>query len=229
MEKEYLGQTNITFKLRWNNHKSECKLPHKEKATCLSKYVWYLKRKEINFTINWSVASIASPYSRETGRCQLCTMERTLIALQDRGRGLNRRAEVLTRCWHKDKHLLTNWVGERPAPLSGQAGEEGGGAAVLHGDDGEGVPKNLSTLYGGNTNTAQDEKIVSLGGGGRSMLAKTWKMWRGHLTRINSMVVLKVEDTLLQKMLTSQDQSQEAEPRERKVIWKYLNQPFQNL
>ena len=127
VEKEYLGQTNITFKLRWNNHKSECKLPHKEKATCLSKYVWYLKRKEINFTINWSVASIASPYSRETGRCQLCTMERTLIALQDRGRGLNRRAEVLTRCWHKDKHLLTNWVEERPAPLGGQAGEAGGG------------------------------------------------------------------------------------------------------
>ena len=169
VEKEYLGQTNITFKLRWNNHKSECKLPHKEKATCLSKYVWYLKRKEINFTIKWSVASIASPYSRETGRCQLCTMERTLIALQDRGRGLNRRAEVLTRCWHKDKHLLTNWVGERPAPLSGQAGEEGGGAAVLHGDDGEGegVPEDVSTLHGGNTNTVQDENIVSLGGGGK--------------------------------------------------------------
>ena len=115
------------------------------------------------------MASIASPYSRETGRCQLCTMERTLIALQDRGRGLNRRAEVLTRCWHKDKHLLTNWVGERPAPLSGQAGEEGGGAAVLHGDDGEGegVPEDVSTLHGGNTNTVQDENIVSLGGGGK--------------------------------------------------------------
>ena len=87
VEKEYLGQTNITFKLRWNNHKSECKLPHKEKATCLSKYIWQLKRKETNYTINWPVASIANPYSRETGKCQLCTMERTLIALQDRGRG----------------------------------------------------------------------------------------------------------------------------------------------
>jgi hypothetical protein len=163
VEKEYLGQTNITFKLRWNNHKSECKLPHKEKATCLSKYVWYLKRKEINFTINWSVASIASPYSRETGRCQLCTMERTLIALQDRGRGLNRRAEVLTRCWHKDKHLLTNWVGQGPAQLGGHAGEVGGGAAALHGDDneGEGVPEQEGTSL------VQDENIVSLEGGGK--------------------------------------------------------------
>ena len=137
VEKEYLGQTNITFKLRWNNHKSECKLPHKEKATCLSKYVWYLKRKEINFTINWSVASVASPYSRETGRCQLCTMERTLIALQDRDRGLNRRGEVMTRCWHKDIHLLTNWVGERPVPPGGQAVEGGGGHLVLH-EEGDG-------------------------------------------------------------------------------------------
>ena len=137
-----MGQTNITFKLRWNNHKSECKLPHKEKATCLSKYVWYLKRKEINFTIKWSVASVASPYSRETGRCQLCTMEKTLIALQDRDRGLNRRGEVMTRCWHKDIHLLTNWVGERPALLGGQDVEGGGGAAALpeEGDDVQEAP-----------------------------------------------------------------------------------------
>ena len=37
--REYRGQNNVTFKLRWNNHKNECKLPHKKKATCLSKYI----------------------------------------------------------------------------------------------------------------------------------------------------------------------------------------------
>ena len=36
-------------------------------------------------------------------------MERS-IALQGRGRGLNRRADVLTRCWHEYQHLLANWV-----------------------------------------------------------------------------------------------------------------------
>jgi hypothetical protein len=169
VEKEYLGQTNITFKLRYNNHKSECKLPHKEKATCLSKYIWQLKRKETSYTINWSVAWIASPYSRETGRCQLCTMEKTLIALQDRGRGLNRRGEVLTRCWHKDKHLLANWVGGRSELLQGGqvAGVAGGGPAI-HGGDGEGLADQdeQTAVLGEDSLTVQDGQIASVGGGG---------------------------------------------------------------
>ena len=92
-------------------------------------------------------------------------MERTLIALQDRGRGLTRRGEVLTRFWQKDNHILTNWVGERPAPHGGQAGEVRGGATVIH-DDGEGVPEQeeLTRLHGGNTSPVQDVNIVSFGG-----------------------------------------------------------------
>ena len=83
--REYLGQSNVTFKLRWNNHKNECKLPHKEKVTCLSKYIRKLKRQETNYTINWPTKCLASPYSRETKKCQL-----TVI-------GLNRRGEIMTR------------------------------------------------------------------------------------------------------------------------------------
>ena len=153
VEKEYLGQTNVTFKLRYNNHKNDCKLPHKEKATCLSKYIWQLKRRETDYTINWSVAFIASPYSRETRRCQLCIMERTLIAVQDRGRGLNRRGEILTRCRHKDIHLLANWVGGScPSIQGGQvAGLEGGGPPILDVQGGGGMdgPPILDVQGGG--------------------------------------------------------------------------------
>ena len=140
VEKEYLGQTNVTFKTRWNNHKNECKLPHKEKATCLSKYIWQLKREETDYTINWSVACVAGPYSRETKKCQLCIMEKTLIALQDNGRGLNRRREILTKCWHKDKHVLANWLEAVPVPTQGgQIAElQGGGPPSPDAqDDGE--------------------------------------------------------------------------------------------
>ena len=54
----------------------------------------------------------------------------------------NMRAEVLTRCWHKDQHLLANWVrsdnvqgGHFPGLEGGgadddAAGPEGGGAAT---------------------------------------------------------------------------------------------------
>ena len=46
---------------------------------------------------------------RETKRCQLCNMEKTLIACQDSVKALSRRWEIMTRWRHRDKDLLTNW------------------------------------------------------------------------------------------------------------------------
>ena len=37
-------------------------------------------------------------------------MEKTLIARQDQSTGLNKRDEVMCKCRHKDKHLLSSWV-----------------------------------------------------------------------------------------------------------------------
>ena len=107
--KEYVGQTHITFKKRWNNSKQEQKNPAKENSTELSKHVWKLKRNNIAYDIDWSVAAIAKPYTRETGRCQLCTMERVFIARQDSS-GLNRRSEIVNKCIHKKKNVLENWL-----------------------------------------------------------------------------------------------------------------------
>ena len=67
-------------------------------------------------------------------------MEKTLIALQDNGRGLNRRREILTKCWHKDKHVLANWLEAVPVPTQGgQIAElQGGGPPSPDAqDDGE--------------------------------------------------------------------------------------------
>ena len=133
----------------------------KEKATCLSKYIWQLKREETDYTINWSVACEASPYTRETKKCQLCTMEKTLIALQSNAKGLNRRREILTKCWHKDKHLLANWVEVGSVPIQeGQiAGQQGGGQPVLV-EQGDGE---LRDEHSPEVHTDPDE---SAGGGG---------------------------------------------------------------
>ena len=60
--------------------------------------------------MKFSIASLARPYSMETKKCQLCNMEKTLIACQDQTKALNRRGEIMTRCRHRDKYILTNWV-----------------------------------------------------------------------------------------------------------------------
>ena len=103
------AKSHHTFKKRWNNSKQEQKNPAKENSTELSKHVWKLKRNNIAYDIDWSVAAIAKPYTRETGRCQLCTMERVFIARQDSS-GLNRRSEIVNKCIHKKKNVLENWL-----------------------------------------------------------------------------------------------------------------------
>ena len=108
--KEYLGQASNTFKLRYNGHTDSFRNEKKKKETTLSHYLWKLKGKEVETEVKWSIASLARPYSRETKKCQLCNMEKTLIACQDQDKGLNRRGELMTRCRHRDKHILTNWV-----------------------------------------------------------------------------------------------------------------------
>ena len=65
------------------------------------------------FEVNWSIASLAMPYNKETKRCQLCKMEKSLIAKSDPANALNRRWEIMTRCRYEDKVLPTNyWVSE---------------------------------------------------------------------------------------------------------------------
>ena len=78
--------------------------------TVLSKYMWDLNGKEVEHEVSWSIASIVKPYSRETKKCQLFNIEKTLIANQGPARELNRRWKIMTRCRHRDSHLLTNWV-----------------------------------------------------------------------------------------------------------------------
>ena len=42
-KEHYFGQTAITFKKRWSNHKSDCKIPIKRNSSTFSTYMWSLK------------------------------------------------------------------------------------------------------------------------------------------------------------------------------------------
>ena len=66
--KEYLGQASNTFKLRFNGHTDSFRNEGKQKDTTLSHHIWKLKRREVEYDVKWSIASLARPYSRETLR-----------------------------------------------------------------------------------------------------------------------------------------------------------------
>ena len=104
--KYYLGTAEDTFKTRYNNHKKSFKHRMYEKETELSKYIWSLKDKNINFTIKWNVEARAIPYTCGSKRCDLCLTEKLLIAKADPKTLLNKRSEIISKCRHRNKFTL---------------------------------------------------------------------------------------------------------------------------
>ena len=77
--KYYYGTCENTFKERYNNHNCSFRNKSREKNTELSKYVWELKEKDINYFINWNIAMKSQKYVCGSGKCDLCICEKLLI------------------------------------------------------------------------------------------------------------------------------------------------------
>ena len=72
----------------------------------ISKHIWNLKDKNLNYAIKWRILSRASHYSNTTKRCNLCITEKYYILCKRGFATLNKRNELINKCRHKDKFLL---------------------------------------------------------------------------------------------------------------------------
>ena len=77
-------------------------------ATELSKFVWHLKDRNIKYSIKWRILAKCNSYSNKTKRCQLCLHEKFLIIYHSNLASLNSRNELLSKCRHRNKFLLSN-------------------------------------------------------------------------------------------------------------------------
>ena len=73
----YIGITKNEFKTRYNQHTSSFRLSLKSSATSLSEHIWKLKESNADHTVTWKILEKAQPYSPTTGKCNLCTTEKT--------------------------------------------------------------------------------------------------------------------------------------------------------
>jgi hypothetical protein len=103
--KEYIGMTGNTFKKRLYNHNKSFNNVIYRNNTELSKYVWNLKEKQQDFTINWSILKRAASYSSGGKRCNLCLQEKLCILKADKSNLLNRRRELFSKCVHQKRFL----------------------------------------------------------------------------------------------------------------------------
>ena len=73
--------------------------------TRMRKYVWNLKEREREFTIQWSILKRANSYSSGGKSCNLCLQEKLSILNADKSNLLNKRREVFSKCVHKKRFL----------------------------------------------------------------------------------------------------------------------------
>ena len=104
----YIGLTSTEFKTRHSNHISSFKHERQKSDTNLSKYLWSLKEKRIQYTIRWKIIAKAKPYSPSSRTCNLCIKEKYYIICRPDMSSLNDRNELGKPCLHRKKHLLTN-------------------------------------------------------------------------------------------------------------------------
>ena len=108
-EETYIGLTEGTFKNRFTAHKSDFKNISQRNKTALSKYIWMLKDKKIQYQIRWKILAHAKPYSTSSKRCNLCLTEKFFIIFKPEASSLNERNELASSCRHRRKHLLSNY------------------------------------------------------------------------------------------------------------------------
>ena len=108
-KKTYIGISQPSFKERLSNHKKSFKHKKYEKETELSKYIWRLKETKTKFNIKWSILRRTSGFSNITSSCNLCTSEKLSICnFKDKKNLLNKRNELISKCRHQNKYLLSN-------------------------------------------------------------------------------------------------------------------------
>ena len=104
--KIYIGASE-KFKERYRNHEKSFRHKIYSMETELSKYIWTLKEKNINYSIKWKIKKKTSGYNKTTKSCSLCLWEKYIICTyKDKQSLLNKRNELISKCRHGNKFLL---------------------------------------------------------------------------------------------------------------------------
>ena len=104
----YYGACEGDFKMRFNNHTKSFRHRKYENDSELSKCLWKLNDKGTAYSLNWKIAARASPYKCGSKRCDLCLTEKMIIVRAEPKGLLNKRTELISKCRHRNKFLLSN-------------------------------------------------------------------------------------------------------------------------
>ena len=107
--KKYIGLCEGTFKKRFSGHKSSFNLERYQHSTALSTEAWRIRENDGVPNITWRIIRKEKAYTPETRRCMLCLAEKFEIANYPDDNILNKRTEIIAKCRHRRKHLLSSF------------------------------------------------------------------------------------------------------------------------
>ena len=107
-QETYVGMTSTTFKERLANHDKSFNHIKYSTETSLSKFIWKLKDRNIDYTINWRIVDRAPIFNPITRVCKLCTLEKFYILYRPDLASLNQNDEIYKPCPHRFSLLLEN-------------------------------------------------------------------------------------------------------------------------
>ena len=96
------------FKTRFNTHKSTFRNRKYCNSTELSKRIWALKDTNVEYAVKWKILQTTPARRCGSNRCSLCLSEKYHIITAKKANLLNKRNELMSKCRHINKHLLTN-------------------------------------------------------------------------------------------------------------------------
>ena len=97
---------------RYYNHRKLFQNQRYQLETMLSCYVWEIKRAIDQISsMKWLIIKVLPGYSNITKRWQLCLYEKNaVITYPDLKNLLNKRSEIMSKCPHQRKFLLSNYI-----------------------------------------------------------------------------------------------------------------------
>ena len=108
-ERIYFDTAETTFKLRYSNHQRSFKFLKYKTDTELSSEGWQMKKSGQTPVITWKIVRRCSPYNPNSKRCYLCLNEKMEIAAYWGNNFLNKKTELISKCRHQNKYMLSKY------------------------------------------------------------------------------------------------------------------------
>ena len=104
IDKDLTKDQNLnTFKMYCKWRKSSARFPYRKTRNRLYACHCIAGNDNVNFAIKWSIHKKSRAYNNAAKRCNLCLAEKLAMALADKGKSLNRRTELVSKCSHDNK------------------------------------------------------------------------------------------------------------------------------